>query len=367
MNSPSLHEFIADNRDEIFLKCIEYLKKESPERSEEELAAEFHIIIDEIVRALEANDGLPTKSPLPGESPTALRHGGERQRRGYAIQKIALDFGSISNAVGELGASQGYCFSAGEYRVFNQCIDTAISTALEQFSRQASQQQEDETMQRVGFLAHELRNSLSSARTSFVVLKTGQLGINSRTGDVLDRSLGRLEDLISQTLLAVQLQAGMKPELKRMRVSELLRDVEDTAVLERGIRVVIDAENALEIDADERLLVSAVSNLLQNALKFTRSGGQVIVRGRIDEGAVVIEVEDECGGLPPGNHEELFTPYVQRGAEQRGSHRRGLGLGLAITREAVEAHGGAVSVRNLPGKGCVFAVKLRPPVPPQES
>jgi signal transduction histidine kinase len=124
----------------------------------------------------------------------------------------------------------------------------------------------------------------------------------------------------------------------------------------------MDAENTLEINADERLLVSAVSNLLQNALKFTRPGGQVILRGRTEEGTVVIEVEDECGGLPPGKHEELFTPYVQR-----HSQRRGLGLGLAITREAVEAHGGEVSVRNLPGKGCVFAVKLRNPVPPQEA
>ena len=138
-----------------------------------------------------------------------------------------------------------------------------------------------------------------------------------------------------------------------MRVASLLRDVEETSVPERGVKLRVDVDPKLELDADERLLISAATNLVQNAFKFSKPEGQIVLRARKEGAFVLIEVEDECGGLPPGREEELFKPYVQKGED-----RRGLGLGLAITREAVEAHGGELLVRNLPGKGCVFAMKL---------
>jgi hypothetical protein len=68
---------------------------------------------------------------------------------------------------------------------------------------------------------------------------------------------------------------------------------------------------------------------------------------------VLIEVADQCGGLPLGDPDELFRPFAQR-----GSDRSGLGLGLSITRRGVEANDGTLSVRNRPGKGCVFTINL---------
>jgi signal transduction histidine kinase len=67
----------------------------------------------------------------------------------------------------------------------------------------------------------------------------------------------------------------------------------------------------------------------------------------------LIEVEDECGGLPPGGAEALFRPF-----EQRGADRAGLGLGLAISRQAIARHGGTITVRDMPGRGCVFVVEI---------
>jgi signal transduction histidine kinase len=105
-------------------------------------------------------------------------------------------------------------------------------------------------------------------------------------------------------------------------------------------------------------------NLLTNAFKYTRAGGSVVLRAfRVGE-HVHIEVEDECGGFPE-SHGDPFQPF----ADRRGRDRSGLGLGLSITRKAVAAHGGDLSVRNLPGKGCVFVIDLAMsgedlPVPP---
>jgi signal transduction histidine kinase len=353
---PALHEFISKNRDEILEICLEKVREYSPASTDSELAADFYVVIDEIVRALQEGAGLPVHSPLPGKSAAASKHGARRQRLGYTVEKIARDFGSISFAVGELSSRDGLSFGGREYQIFNSCVDTAIASALEQFSSESRRQYEDDTAQKIGFLAHELRNALSSARMSFVMLKGGQVGIHGKTADILERALRRLENLIGHTLLAVRLQAGKKPEVKRMRVVDLFTDVEETAVPERGIGVVVDADDALEVEVDEVLMISALSNLLQNAYKFTKPGGQITLRARPDEREpfVFLEVEDQCGGLPPGTHEDLFKPYVQQ-----GKNRTGLGLGLAITREAVEAHNGELSVRDLPGEGCIFSIVLR--------
>jgi len=68
---------------------------------------------------------------------------------------------------------------------------------------------------------------------------------------------------------------------------------------------------------------------------------------------ILIEVQDQCGGLPPGSAEKMFTPFTQRSDD-----RSGLGLGLSIARESIEADDGTLSVRDLPGAGCVFTISL---------
>jgi signal transduction histidine kinase len=112
-------------------------------------------------------------------------------------------------------------------------------------------------------------------------------------------------------------------------------------------------EESLAIEADRQMVSSAISNLLQNAFKFTRSDGHVFLTAHAAADRVLIEIEDQCGGLPPGRTEELFQPF-----EQRSGDRTGLGLGLSISRRCVEANGGKVGVRNLPGEGCIFTIDL---------
>ena len=107
------------------------------------------------------------------------------------------------------------------------------------------------------------------------------------------------------------------------------------------------------VQGDRQILRSIVSNMLQNALKFTRAGGEVTLRTRVERDRVLIEVEDECGGLPEGTAERLFRPF-----EQGSRDRSGVGLGLAICRRGAESLGAKISVRDLPGKGCVFAFDL---------
>ena len=131
-----------------------------------------------------------------------------------------------------------------------------------------------------------------------------------------------------------------------------------------GIRLtVMPVEDGLAIQADRQVLAAVMGNLLQNAFKFTRPRTTVTLRAvslRAEAGAerVLIEIQDECGGLPDANVNELFRPF-----EQRSADRTGLGLGLAFSRWGVEANSGRIYARNL-SNGCVFTVELsRVPAP----
>jgi signal transduction histidine kinase len=122
---------------------------------------------------------------------------------------------------------------------------------------------------------------------------------------------------------------------------------------------VIPVDDGVAIEADRQVLAAAVRNLLQNAFKFTRPRTTVTLRVCAPAERVLIEIQDECGGLPGENLDELFRPF-----EQRSADRTGLGLGLALSRAGIEANSGRIYARNLPGRGCVFAVDLpRLPVP----
>jgi hypothetical protein len=347
----SMHEFLVANEDAILELCARKLEDQAPGHGAE-LADGLRGFVDEAIAALQRADGLPVESPLPAGSPSSERRALEQRARGVPIDVVVREFGSVSDAFGELAARHGMRFEAREYQIFNQCVDGAIAMAIERYWQASRREQEHHAAQRVGFLAHELRNALGSARLAFNVLRAGRVGMHSQTGAILERSLSRMHELVAHTLVAVQLQAGASNEVRPVRLAELLRDIATDAVTERGIRLEVDAPDELELDADARLLVSAIGNLVQNGIKYTRSGGRVGVRARLDGSVVAIEVEDECGGLVPAVQASLFSPFV------RGGSSCGAGLGLAIARESVEAHAGSIVVENRPGRGCTFVVRL---------
>jgi signal transduction histidine kinase len=199
---------------------------------------------------------------------------------------------------------------------------------------------------------HEVRNALGTAMLAFRMIRSGRAPVDGRTADIVARSHARIHELVSRTLAEVRL-GTQHVRRERVRLAALLSDIGTSAFPDRDIQITVEAEIGLEVDADVRLLSSAIENLVQNAVKFSRSGQGVTLRSWPAGDGAIIEVEDRCGGLPPGRPDDLFDPFVQK-----TSNRTGVGLGLTIVQRAVEAHGGRVSVRNLPGVGCVFRIEL---------
>ena len=118
---------------------------------------------------------------------------------------------------------------------------------------------------------------------------------------------------------------------------------------------VAPVEDRVAIEADRQVLASVLGNLLQNAFKFTRPHTIVTLRAGATADRVLIEIEDECGGLP-ADTANLFRPF-----EQRGANRSGLGLGLAYSRWAVEANRGRISARTVPARGACLRSTYRGP------
>jgi hypothetical protein len=179
-------------------------------------------------------------------------------------------------------------------------------------------------------LAHELRNLLNTAIMAFEVLKTGNVGVAGSTGSVLNRSLMGASAPIGRSLAEVRLNQGVQNR-EQFLVSAFIEELAPAAILEanaRGIGLtVVPVEDGLAIEADRQILAAVVGNLLQNAFKFTRPRTTVALRVGGSAERALIEIQDECHGLPGGNVDELFRPF-----EQRSADRTGLGLGLAFSR-----------------------------------
>src|SRR5262249_49625212 len=163
-------------------------------------------------------------------------------------------------------------------------------------------------------------------------------GTDGRTADAVNRALVRIANLVAESLAEARLR-GIAARPERMRLADLFGRLAADSLAQASIRIEVQVPDDLYMDVDERLLASALHNLLKNALKFSPADETIIFRAFVRDGAIAIEVEDRCGGLPEGGTEHLFEAFVQ------GSNdRRGTGLGLAIARRAVEAHGGHITV-----------------------
>ena len=372
-----LHEFLTANRQTLITRCSDKVAKRTPKRpGDAELRHGVPLFLEQLVETLELEQ---TSKPLasvevsgpsdpqktPGSSDigkTAAKHGSELLRQGFTVDQVVHDYGDLCQAITELALEHDAPVTTDEFRTLNRCLDNAIADAVTEFGRQRDDQISNEGTramgERLGTLAHELRNLLSTAMLSVVAIKAGDVGLKGATGAVLDRSLIGLRDLIDRSLADVRLSVGMPAPRERIALAELIAEIQVAGLMEAGARgrvlTVSPVERGLAVDVDRQMLSSAVANLLQNALKFTRPAGHVTLSAhRSGDDRILIEIEDECGGLPQGMAEKLFRPF-----EQHGADRTGLGLGLSITRRSVEANGGTVRVRNLPGTGCVFTIDL---------
>lgn len=311
-------------------------------------------ILDELLGALRVADGQRAMSPLPDRSPASAQHGTQRLRVGFDVEEVVREYGILQDILLDELADTGQSLDHREWRLATQSVSTAIAEAVTAYARRRDEEFRRETQRHVAFIAHELRNPLGTVRGASAALRLAPT--DERLYNLLDRNLQKLGELVDEVLIVDRL--ANKIELRRERLdlatllSQAVEDAEPSGE-SKNVKIALEAGPGLEVEGDRRLLLSTLDNLLSNAVKYTPAGGAVRVRAHRVPDAVTVEIHDECGGLPPGGTDELFEPFVQRGQD-----RTGFGLGLAIVRQAVSAHGGQVSIQNRPPKGCTFVMTL---------
>ena len=351
-----LHDFLIENRNEILRRSRAKLNvRHAPTSSESERDEGLPLFLDELVEILRAEAS--TRGAVRDiASASAARHGANLLHLGLPVGQVVQDYGSICQSVAELASDREVPITAQEFQTLNGCLDEATARAVTEFEQQRDRTPNSPGVAQLGVLAHEMRNLLNTSMLTFDALARGSVGINGSTGVMHGRSLRRMRDLIDRALAEVRLGAHIHNS-ERVLVARLIEDIAIGATLdarEYDQKLTIEAGDLdVAVDADPQILTSVISNLIQNAFKFTRPRGRITLRAQTEGDRVLIEVHDECGGLPPGNVQELFQAF-----EQRSSDKTGLGLGLSICLRGVKVIGGDIHVRDLPGTGCIFTVDL---------
>ena len=368
-----LHEFLAAHRADLIDRCrLKVAERPAPRASRAELDQGIPLFLDQLIETLRLEHEVKSSlsralsGPSGGGEPSAIGesaalHGRELLEQGFTVDQVVHDYGDLCQAITDLAFGRDTSIEIEEFRTLNRCLDNGIAGAVTAFDLKRDQMSAERDAQalneRLGFFAHELRNLIHTATLALTAIKAGNVGLAGATGAVLDRSLIGLRNLVDRSLADVRVSAGMPPRRHRLSVAEFISEMKISAALEAQSRAcgftVPPVDNALTVDADAELLSSAVGNLLQNAFKYTQPYSEVTLSARARGERVLIEVEDRCGGLHAGDAERMLVPFTQMSAD-----RTGLGLGLSICQRSVEANGGVLRVRDVPGVGCVFSIDL---------
>jgi signal transduction histidine kinase len=350
-----LHEFVTTNRGELIARTrARVAQRFAPRPTERELDTGIPLFLDQVAEAL--SGGSPSKEVIDAIGETATIHGGQLLDQGFTVSQVVHDYGDVCQAVTELAQELDASITTEEFHILNRCLDDAIAQAVTEYTRRRVQTITDEGTMRSGVLAHELRNCLSAASMGFQLIKRGSVAASGSTSVMVSRNHDRMNALIQRSLVEIRLEAGVEYR-ERVSVAALLQDAEADSSMEAAARnlalMVTTVDAGAVMMVDRQIVSGAIANLMQNAFKFSRPEGHISLRTTVTEDRVLFQVEDECGGLPPGKADQLFGAF-----QQRGDDRSGLGLGLFISRKGIEANDGVLRVKDVPGQGCIFTIDL---------
>ena len=368
-----LYEFLADNRSNLIALCRQKVAGRTPGDPKRELAHGISPFLDQLITTLrlehasERQEAQKVSGPSGGQissseiGTTASEHGRELLGHGYTVEEVVHDYGDLCQAITDLAVENGEEIGTDEFRTLNRCLDNAIAVAVTEFAYRrdalAEEKQSDKLQKRIGFFAHELRNYASTATLALQIIRAGNVGLSGATGKVLDRSIMGLCGLIDRELAEVRMSAGSVVDPELFPLANFVSELKLTASLEADVRkcvfIVTRVDPQLALSGDRDLLLAAAGNLLQNAFKFTHPGSEVTLSAYAAGARIHIDVQDQCGGLRHGDVDTIFVPGVRQLADNPG-----MGLGLSIARRSVEANGGLLAVRDIPGTGCVFTIDL---------
>ena len=357
--SARLSEFIEQRRESIANLWVEILVAESASDalSHDDIRNSMIDFLQEVAEGLRDEAARPWKKVRQTEAAAqAKHHGQQRFRLGYNLDALIREYATLRDVLYQLMSSEDFHPQPSEAHALSRFLIEGIANAATQYAQERDAEVRNQAAQHMSFLAHELRNPLQSASLRLeIVERRGGVATLTDLARVR-RAIKEVSERLDNEISSIRLKGSSAIERQPMVLNPLLQTLADDSGPDgngKDVQVVVEAEPGITLDGDRRLLHSALSNLIRNAVKFSHPGSVVHVRAKTSEDRVMVEVEDACGGLPEGSVEKMFDPFVQL-----GNDRSGFGLGLAIAKQATELHGGGLRVHDLPGRGCAFVLDL---------
>jgi len=277
--------------------------------------------------------------------------------------KILAVLGDSDHDLGpkEIRFDNGKIFKVFEYDLGNEGQKIGKAILVSDVSHQKAQ--ESLKTEFVTTVSHELRSPLALMQGYAKILQlTGNL--NKQQDDYINNIVDGIEemkDLVKKLLDLGHLESGVSLDITTFFAADLIKKVLDSVdaqAKQKNIQVSYQSpESSLSIDADRTFLNLALKNLLENAIKFTKMGGEVSVNVRTNVNDVVFIVKDNGIGIAPLDQRHLFEKF-HRGLAQVGVDQKGSGLGLAIVKSIAERHGGKVWLESQLGKGSIFNFQI---------
>ncbi|WP_414662547.1 sensor histidine kinase [Horticoccus sp. 23ND18S-11] len=217
----------------------------------------------------------------------------------------------------------------------------------------------------VANVSHELRTPLSLIKSATETLIDGGKSdpvVTARFLDIIEKHANRLTLLIDDLLLLARLDSGrIEMKLQAVPLQDAAQDaLDDAALMAASRHVKLDNQVPIELaaQADPTRLRQVLANLIDNAIKYGREGGRVVVGGRaLGAQHVELTVRDDGPGIPPEAKARIFERFF-RADKARSREQGGTGLGLAIVKNVVQAHGGDIRVESGPATGTEFFITL---------
>ncbi len=301
-----------------------------------------------------------------GKLNTAL----DKVRNGEDIHGLQMDVYRVDGSVGTFEFNFSPKWSEGQVvGVRGVCKDITERKRAEQKEREVETLKEIDRLRTelLANVSHELRTPLASIKgyATMMLNYDARLPVHSRRQYLaaIDSAADQLMALINQLLEMSRLEAGItKLKKSPMNVSELIRDiVRESRVRSPSHNIVVDLpRRAMVANIDGHSIRQVLDNLLDNAVKYSANGTTVTIRLRRRRGELVISVADEGKGIPPEHLDRVFERMYRVESEPGEERVGGLGLGLAIAKGLVEAHGGRIWMESEVGKGstCFFTLPL---------
>ena len=216
----------------------------------------------------------------------------------------------------------------------------------------------------VANVSHELKTPVAAIRGFLELMEDDRMDPAARREflGLMDAEAARLQRLVDEQLQLARLDSGGLPmHMEPMDLGALAREAaRPRQVLgeKEGIDLRVEAPGPVPMDGDPARLEQVLLILLDNAMRHTPSGGTITVRADVDGGDAVLEVADTGEGIGPEAIDSVFDRFYRADPSREAGTRTGAGLGLAIARGIVHAHGGEITVRSRPGEGACFTVRL---------